>query len=65
MDRDSYKDLKEEIIKFAHQPLVRKQLREQIDRLCEMVEKRIEIIRPIIKEAHKRHADPEIHKQTA
>ena len=63
MDRDSYKDLKEEIIKFAHQPLVRKQLREQIDRLCEMVEERIEIITPIIKEAHKRHSDPKIHQQ--
>ena len=65
MDQDSYRDLKEEIIKFANQPSVRKQLREQIDRFCEMVENRIEIIRPIIKEAYKRHTDPEIRKQAA
>jgi len=63
MNPDSYQNLKEEIITFANQPSVRNQLREQIDRLCEMVEKRIEIIRPIKEEAHKRHLDPKIRKQ--
>lgn len=53
MNPDSYQNIREEIIKFVSQPSVRAQLREEVNRLCEMVEKRKEVIRPIVKEANK------------
>jgi len=64
VNQDHYKNLKEKIIKFANQSSIRTQLREQIDRFCEMVEKRIEIVNPIKEEARKRYSDPKLIKQT-